>query len=636
MLHGYGPFRREQIVDGLLDQAYAVVARSEDDVERSNGVGKSTLLSAVRFALTGWHPWRVDDEAITWGENRARVEVLFDDGSLVTREKTRGKSVQVRFARQNEPLLSQAEAEKAIARTIGLDADDFLGACVLEQKRISKFVDLESSDLLAFLSSWFKLDRLDKAQDAASSAGAALERELEACEREVVAARALFSDALGELTLEQLQGEIANAERSAEKAEERLASEHAIFESAAERRRSWRDAERLREIIAEGQALAAVETPGEEILQARVQKALKAEAEAGAAESRAKDGQRAALRIVRGEFDGQCPVVGAACPAREQVEGMRGEARKKAELEEGAAIEAGVVLRKAREATAAANRELAEHRDRTAKLERLRRERDALLASARTAPDEEPNVERESAALTAARGELSNERARVEVLRDRQRRATRAGATLDAALAKSGEVSARLRVARAGGVVLRETTRRVAEGRMGEIARRATGAMARAGLSLEVLARWERETSDLAHACRACGAPFPRSRGVKECACGEPRGKHYERKPAFVPSRRSGGLDDLAGIYLQLSLGAWLRRERGSEFSLALVDEGTASLDRALRKVFATSIVSAIRDVAGCRQALIVSHDAATLDALPGRIEVFAGRDGFAVAQVRA
>ena len=57
-------------------------------------------------------------------------------------------------------------------------------------------------------------------------------------------------------------------------------------------------------------------------------------------------------------------------------------------------------------------------------------------------------------------------------------------------------------------------------------------------------------------------------------------------------SDRSGAAEDLAGAAFQLSASAWLRSERNSAWSVALLDEPFSQLDAGNRRAFATHLAA--------------------------------------------
>jgi DNA repair exonuclease SbcCD ATPase subunit len=165
--------------------------------------------------------------------------------------------------------------------------------------------------------------------------------------------------------------------------------------------------------------------------------------------------------------------------------------------------------------------------------------------------------------------------------------------------------------------------KRVAESALKSIEDGANAMLRECGIDLSVEVQWSREGGGLARSCDACGHPFGTSAKVKRCErCGADRGPLLVNKLELVLSDRSGAAEDLAGASIQLSASAWLREDRGSAWSVALVDEPYGALDASNRKAFSTHIASMLAGRYGFVQAFVVSHSPDTVTQLPGRIEI--------------
>lgn len=173
----------------------------------------------------------------------------------------------------------------------------------------------------------------------------------------------------------------------------------------------------------------------------------------------------------------------------------------------------------------------------------------------------------------------------------------------------------------------RGVRRRIAEDALDEIAAGANELLARAGVELSVGFRWERETKGLASACDDCGAPFPPSAKVRACSrCHAERGPKLDERLDVVLSTRSGAAEDLAGVALSLSASARLRAERGSSWGLVCLDEPFGALDRSHRRGLSRGLVSMFRGQ--WEQALVIAHDDAVMDGMPGKIVIVGGEHG--------
>jgi DNA repair exonuclease SbcCD ATPase subunit len=246
----------------------------------------------------------------------------------------------------------------------------------------------------------------------------------------------------------------------------------------------------------------------------------------------------------------------------------------------------------------------------------------SYLASKKIAPPDEPQVLR--ARLEHAERLYRETSTALASAKERLRQLGRVEEQRAAAHGKLGGLRARLETARAAALVFGKqgAQRLVAEGALAQIERRANTILgdAQAGASISV--RWSREGQGLASACEACGAPFPSSARAKVCArCKAARGPKIISRLDLEMSDRSGALEDLGGFAMQLAASAWLRAERGSAWSVALIDEPTGQMDRRRRRAFTAHLARAFA-ASSFSQALVVSHDPATLESLPGKILV--------------
>jgi ABC-type nitrate/sulfonate/bicarbonate transport system ATPase subunit len=79
-------------------------------------------------------------------------------------------------------------------------------------------------------------------------------------------------------------------------------------------------------------------------------------------------------------------------------------------------------------------------------------------------------------------------------------------------------------------------------------------------------------------------------------------------------------------VALSLAASARLRAERGSSWGVVCLDEPFGALDRAHRRGLSRGLVSMLRG--RWEQALVIAHDDAVTDGLPGRIVIVGGDDG--------
>lgn len=633
---------------GLGPGAHAVVARHERDAERSNWLGKSSLLQAVLFALTGDRPddCRYEDDWISRGEAEGSVAVVFDDGTRVSRSRRRGgPTVLETLAPGDDKPARQAEGQAKVDRLLGLLPSD-APSWFFAQKAMDRLVRMKPQKRAAEVAEWLRLGPLVAAEEGARR------RLREAVQREArlsVEERA-DGDALVRLVVdrdpkpENVAGTVellAAEEAESARAEEAAGADVARLEeeqtlrvtalAAEERRFELAELEREAEEAVERARAAEALAPS----RPRLGRLRSAADDAVAAWREATKSTLDRLALARGEFDGTCPVGGIVCPVRAELNAQKEENRRAAEEARGRAMAAHRASEKAKR-----ERDGAEALLRAA--ETARAEASALAARLvrareRNAVSNKPAKCEEAGAASMRRDVEGELRAVREAWRAAWERARDARAAAAEARRLAARIEARRKelefarstvaTAREAAAVLRVSRRRIAEGATEEIQDEANALLARAGVELSVRIAWEREASGLAAACDACGAAYPASTRVRSCSgCGAQRGPKVEERLDVELSDRSGAAEDLAGVAISLAASARLRRERGSAWGLVCMDEPFGALDRAHRRALSRGLVAMLRGQ--WEQALVIAHDDAAMEGMPGRIIIVGGEGG--------
>lgn len=611
-------FKGEHEIE-LGPKVYAVVARLNSDADRSNYLGKSSLLEAVDFALYGRHRKRTEDEWITDGEKVGEVELVLDDGTRIVRSRARGKRTSLFF----NTAAMQEEAQHKINAMLGLTSEDFLATCYFQQRQMARLVLAKPDERMGIISGWLRLGPLEQ------------------CEDKVRTEVKLRVDRLAQLSgfRQALEERMKSAELSV--------GDMVVLEDHTSQRRS--QVGELQDDIAVNLATIAAKAKVEDFerlcaegIRLKEELAIKGDAEKLTAEADVtvkthaeSSAMRADLHrqlqerrsLARGKFDGHCPVMQAECPAKEQVQKA---CRANQGLLEDAEKAYAVALEHEQFAAQVANKARAKAQE----VERLAIKLDQMRShAARMLPEVEQAREMgepQDQHVLRQRLDAAQERLQAAVLEHDVAR--RAQADLDDVKGKLEAIGAEVTRYQAELAVYREALvifgkqgaqRRVAEGALADIEEGANDMLRGCGTDLSVEVRWSREGTGWAKACDACGHPFPSSVKVKECTrCGAARGPLLVNKLDLALSNRSGAAEDLVGAALQLSASAWLRRERGSSWSLAMLDEPFGQCDRTLRRAFGAHITSMLSRNYGFSQALVVAHSPDVLDALPGRIEI--------------
>jgi DNA repair exonuclease SbcCD ATPase subunit len=620
----------------------AIVARWADDPGRSNWAGKTALLEAVRWCLLGTHRKRTDDAIITRGCAKASVDVRFDGGSRIMRTRPRGGPTTVMaWPVANEEACMGAAAEAAIERMLRLSGEDFESTTWFGQGDTEALVGQSSGPRREIVARWLDLDVWKRAGKGANA-------ELERARRELDLARA-SATAIPEAT---------NAsEASLQGLESDLAAVRGTVRELSEQLQAWELRQR---------AAASIQTARQELQQAgqRAQEARKIASEAASAVVVAEEGEKlnAALkradevlgvakqerdrahRLVLTGFDGTCPVISAACPARSQVETMRGRFMEQAEaakekldaalVRRGEAQRAVADAHQVERSAVAARTRLEEAIAATHSLaERVRKLEEQLAGDAIAAEGDEVSwrQERHAAESRAAELERAIGAARQALRTEQANQKAREAAATRTQAAEVGSRSALL-AARALGPA--GIPARIAADQLRALEERANALLVGSGLSFTL--SWQRELGDPASECAECGREYEKRSRAKDCpGCGAVRGKRMADELDILVDDGSGEVEDarvksggarvLVAAAVRLAGGMMLRERRGSPLALAVVDEPFGPLDKRNRTTLARTFASMLGSV-GLEQAFVVSHDEALLSALPSRIVIV--RDG--------
>lgn len=615
----------------LGPKIYAIIATLGQDAERSNWLGKTTILESIVFALYGDHRFRTDDEWITEGEAVGEVEVELDTGHRIVRSRARGRRTTTYLYPPGDPkgAAIQKEAEEAIEELIGLGRVDFGATAYWEQKAMSRFITSRPEERTRIVGAWFRLEPIKECEKKARASGATLEvdalrildhlRLIEEREKQILGVgidwtKETIAGLISELeeALERQRGAVASAEDEMQHNAGLLAAKGRIVDYDL--------------VLDEGKKAKALlggrKLP---VLQESWKKANEV-ANAVAVEYGAASREEQTKRTVaKGEFDGACPVAGISCPAKDAINADRLASRDAHAAVAKKVGEVGARLATAKAAEQSSRAALQEVERIEQRLEGLREQARRLAPEAKAAKDAGPGID-----PLVVRARLEKERTDMMELRSKIDRLKASVADLESIektreglLVRQAEIDAKLVVIREGAAIFKAAQRRVAEGALAMIEADANDALASSGTNLTVEISWSREGKEIATACEQCGHPFPTSAKVKNCErCGTARGLKVENKLEIELSNRSGAAEDLAGAAVQLAASRWLREARGTRWTAALIDEPFGALDAAHRRGFAAHLTAMLSGKYGFEQGFVVAHHSSVLDALPGRIAV--------------
>lgn len=615
----FARFRGTHEVAPLEPKAYAVVARDEENPERSNWLGKSSLVVALRYLLFGVLPkeeYETLDHAISKGEEDMVVDGEFSDGTYIIRERKRAKfatlKVVFKDAAGAETELNQDAAQQAIERWLSMDVAAYDVCSHIAQKKADQFSKMRPDALTEVVNGWVGIGRLEAAEEDVAAGLARYSKALAAMDSSLER-DGWATPEMGVSLEAEIQAEsevVLAAQRRCDEDGKRI-REHSAWQQRSADNRRWLEleAELERHLKSAPPVLPDV-SPA--VLRAAAEKVNRLTGEVSPLTQRV-----VALEVVvRGEFDGRCPIAKLDCPAKQQINSDR--------------AAAGSILAEAITARDEVGWKLTEAKNEQSRLA----EQDRWLNA----------FDRTTARIRALMGELTASVAFIEEkgeppammaslsivdtsklseLKNRLTAWTTARAALEQHQVKRPEVVASIAAYRIAALVLgpEGAQKRLAEGVVGVVERGANARLARAGVDLQVEFRWGRETKKPATRCSKCGAAFPASARIKQCqACSAPRGLAVEPKLHLRFSNKSGAADDLAGVALTLESSVWNRKRCESDWGLIVLDEAFASLDVANCRSLAGHINQLVSD--GFEQAFLIAHTRSVLESLPGRIEV--------------
>lgn len=611
-ISNFARFRGDHELD-LAAGVHAIVATLASDPTRSNWLGKTAFLSAIRWALYGKLPdaWKTVDAAISDGESTMGVDVELSDGSFVSRTKARGQSAQLKLivpSAKGERQLAQDDAQAEIARRLGATASDFDATVWMGQKSMARLLRMDPAERTTIVTEWFGLQKLVVAAEIVS-------RKLTETDRRYIEERTKLGVESDAAAGDRFALELAVAEAS-----QALAKAKATVEAnraAREARTRWETASELvqRRTAAETDAAAIEKSMPEVVIAYNLATAAETVVRTEATWQMANRELSRLSKLAKGEFDGKCPVICGDCPVADRI------------VKERSSIRDALVAATKEEAEAnrAYQKAVAEHRRLDEKrrvyvvwetklkaamtrLETLKAD-PACLTTLGPEPEDvspDPDIAGLAAKDTLAKKALEDHDAaawKAEQLRVEVDRIVRSREVLRIALQILGKGGAQ---------------RRIATRNLATIEKVANAILARAGVDLTVAIDYGRELQGAADVC-GCGAAFPRTKTAKVCdRCGALRGKKRDERLYITTSATSGATEDLAGVAIQLAAARWRREVMGGEWSVVALDEPFGALDGHNRVAMARTLAALASD--GFEQAFVVAHSSDVLEALPHRI----------------
>lgn len=625
-LRNFGPFQGEHEL-ALEPGCYGISARHVDDPGRSNGLGKTRFTDALKWALDGKKVAGTAtlDELISEGEDDAGVDLEFSDGLFISRTKKRGHStfLEVQVGGGGKPLLGD-EAQASIDAALGIASDDRFSTCWSRQKELDMLTrDSTTSAMLTKMVERWVGPELERLLDAGERVSGWLKEKVKDHDEAVRLLARLEQESKD---VDSIRERVGTFQKNyAEDEASYLAGLKAREARAARREVTLKVTERSQLVDEVGElpepVVVSVREHERSLEEARV-----AKSEVAREFYTANSELERCRSLVRGEFDGKCPVSPEfACPVRKEINERSEPNRHAFDSAMKRRDDLANVRGAAEQKAAAAASSLARANQEKLQAERVELRREGLtrrveqleqqIMEARAAgieplddavgepvlrmPDKEPLV-RATAACEAA--ELAARR-----LPEARELVERTASTLRAhrlAAQLLGTTGAR-----------RAMIKSVVDG----VEVDANHRLHESGVPLRVKAAWGRDTKDLADQCPACGQAFPRSARVKQCErCGTPRGAKVEDDFCWRLSWVSGAGLDLGGLGLRIAGYRYLKLRRGASWSIAVLDEPTAQMDQTMRRAVASGIKKLL--VGTFEQSFITAHDSSTLESCDRRI----------------
>ncbi len=640
-----------------------ITAEYVDDATRSNRAGKSTLIEAMQYALTGVSRAKREIELISHGQEVMLVELtlLDDDGKKYVIK--RGRDIQGHGLLEVSGIEKKAEAQEQINQLIGLTPEEFAITNYFQQGETNGFMNLSSVDKKKHLMRWLKNEHWARWERSVLDALNEKVRKLAGLRAQVEA-------------LEVDQSNEADLLKNLKLAKEKLAKRKkrcARFQRQleAERVSTQKNAERSEQIETIGAEIEETQTQlqhGAVILQAledaeRKLRRWKRKMERHpivSDEEEQRIRKRAAEQgVLIRQFEswvasaektrtGRCPILDEGCDRikydKAQVKGWKGRIVSETKVREKyeGAITQIEARRHLQDRFQQAKAKLASLQGRSAsddrleqRLAELRAKRKALRAAAAETPDTCEGLELQ---VNAMRQIVDADLGRVASLEERLKVRRAAVARIKEMQEKIARLEKRVADLRyvafmfgKNGIPSQEI-----ENAFDEIENEINFVLGKFGTGLQVQFQPDRELGSWEDGCVVCGWQFPRGTRVRQCGdCGEDRRK--KRKDDFQLRVLSGGHDEafemnsgggqaLVSIAVRLANARLIQRQTGSKFDVLFLDEADAMLDAPNRQAFLRLITAALTEKLGFRQVFLVSHSGDIQESVPHVLRVV--RDG--------
>jgi DNA repair exonuclease SbcCD ATPase subunit len=638
-LENWLPFKGTQTVE-LGPTVYAVLAQVQGREGRSNWSGKTAFLEAFAFALYGIHRKRTEDEWIHEGQKQGGVKITFNTGVTVRRFRIRGGATRLEVSDGVRDLGGE-EAQTAIHYLVGMTKPEFLNTCYFKQKDIARIVYARPAERAREFNSWFRLGSLKIAETRTLQALNQVMIRIGEIDQMLGDYDAGMRSVLGEertngqsvssyleIGVERLKvgREARDHKRQAEKRayDQIVAKVASAKDYAVEYRLHQRNVESLRDRM---RFLKGQEPQDSTQATDKRHRCELVTQSARATWDALQGALEAAQALMRGDFDGVCPVNAMACPVKDQI--VSAENLNRAKLNR---VKAEVAIAKSELEFARKEQQEAQIEEMKVKSiitrfnhaqEEVQHLRPSVMwLNTHEAPREFDDLRHEKEAAYVSFTDSVQEYKNFALAVDEWASRIDHARQLETELVTFHHDKRLYQIA--SFVLGKQGAQRViAERVLGAIVDNGNRKLARCEIDLSFDIVWAREGDGLADQCSACGAPFPASRRIRSCGrCKEPRGAKLIEKSDIEFSARSGAAEDIIGGAIRLEAGSWFRMDRGSQWGVLFIDEPFGALDEVNREAFSRLILDSCSAEQGNEQAFVVAHHPDVTSILPASIIV--------------
>lgn len=631
----------------LEPTVYAVVAEWLGEPGRSNWGGKSAALEAIAFALTGAHRFRTEDEWITNGAERGAVTLRLSDGHEIVRQRKVGSATSLTVQRRGRTWTKGEAQQRVYDSVLGVrNTDEFYTLYFAEQRELAAMVRAKPEEFTERLRDWMPelaelerveagaIDRVNECADAVKEEEnliAMIAADVDGGEPCASAddARRIIGKCIveAEAAVKRDEGKECAASGELQRAQGamELANEY------------WRHEDALKVVAVReselNELLDDLKQCGKKQVNKQAQAAEQAYDKVRSKVGKLEEDVQQLAELVKGKFDGKCPLTNAACPVKDAV--ARACMKRATDL-----VKARVELKQYtegpyttahehRSSALQAVREVAAKVEKVVTLQRIVDE--AKVHREYCDEHARPKLRAElTQAVVDAQTLLGDVRSDLAVKREALRRYEYRLGQIDKA-SGSADVM-RVGVARYSRIALAASRqyaqREFATMHTRRIERLGNALLGGVGIDLGFRVAWTAEGKKLSMQCEGCYHRFTGQRDKACPRCGKERGMHVIDRPHLELTDKSGAAEDLVGAAFRLAGGAWIRARRQSAWSCTMIDEPFGALDEANREVFARVLPALLKGQYGFDQAFVVSHNEDVNAAMPARLKVVASRSG--------